>query len=151
MAVDQANVRADLVQVKLGANEYLEAKVSSTFGGKKIPIAPARNGEEVGYIQGSRNEDITVEFIETSPAVMRAILGFDNAGQDSFPAVGSAGVYTTLEIKDPTDGAGLGKRLYTRVGLLSASMEEDGDGLKTIKCVYRAYCDGNGDVWKIGT
>lgn len=151
MAADQANVRADLVKVSIGGNDYLEARVGLELGGEKIDITPARFGEAVGHIQGKRNVDIEIDLLEASPAVRRAMQGFDNDGQDAAPAVGSGGTYVPIVVQDPADTAGLGKLTFLSCGLLKVKTEEDGEGLKIPKYTFRAYRDGNGDVWKIGT
>lgn len=152
MAVDISNVRPDLVKVSLGGNEYLEAKAEVDIGGEKIGIFSARFGEEIGHIQGARNMDVVITYVEGSPSVVRALLGFDGSGEDTAAAVGAAPSYQVLVIQDPTDVAGLGKLTFHRVALVGAKFEHDGRGVREVVCTFRAYLDSAiGKVWSVGS
>lgn len=147
---DKANARADLVQVKIGATDYFEAGVKLSLPGERIPIKPARFGEEVGGLQGARNIEIEVSLLEASPAVMRTLLGFDGAGVDDAPDVGSAKPTVRIEIKDPLDGADLGRLTFYTCELVDYSRDIDGDGLATPVLKYRALRGTDGKAWSVG-
>ena len=123
MAVDKANVRSDLVFASVAANEYLLASVSLSLGGTKTPIAPANFGEVVGYLQGARNFEVEIEWIETAPAVVRALLGFDASGTDDAPAVGAACPSVALKVWDPQDTNKLAQIIVPAAVLMKAVMK----------------------------
>ncbi|MFM9958457.1 MAG: hypothetical protein ACKVZJ_10295 [Phycisphaerales bacterium] len=153
MAVDKANVRADLVSVSVAGNEYHLAEVSLTLGGEKIPISPANIGEVIGYLHGARNFEIEIVWCETAPAVVRALLGFDASGTDAAPAVGAACAEVEIKVWDPSDGAKLAQIIAPACVLMSSSIERAGESGKPaeLTTVYMAVRHSGGDVWRIGS
>lgn len=151
---DAANARADLVNVKFGnpgsQTDYHELKAAFALGGESIPIFSARFGETVGALVGNRGVDLEIELNEGSPLVERALMGFDAAGVDQAPAVGTAKPLIRIEIADPIDTARLGALTFWACELVSVEHDHDGQGLRVIKLTYRAHRDGNGNVWSVG-
>lgn len=145
-----ANVRADLLQVQIGALDLFEAQVTFNLVGERIPIKPARFGEEIGSLIGSRNVDITITPMEAAPAIQRTLTGFDGSGLDDAPAVGTLKPTVAIVIKDPTDGQDLGRLMFPACELIGYERDADGEGLALPKLVYRAMRDSNGKVYSVG-
>lgn len=152
MAVDQANTRADLVSVSVASAEYHLAKVAMVIGGTKIPIRPANVGEVVGYIQGARNFEIEVDFIESAPAVIRTLMGFDGSGTDDAPAVGSACPQVEVRVWDPQDTNKLAQIIAYACTLTETNLGREGKENEPAKvtCKFMACRHSSGKVWSIG-
>lgn len=152
MAVDQANVRADLLAVSVAGNEYHVATVALVLGGTKIPIRPLNIGEVVGYLQGARNFEIEVGFMETAPAVIRTLTGFDGSGTDDAPAVGTACPQVEIRVWDPQDTNKLAQIIAYACVLMETNLGREGaeNEPATITCKFMVCRNAAGKVWSIG-
>lgn len=152
MAVDQANVRADLLAVSVASNEYHVATVALVLGGTKIPIRPLNIGEVVGYLQGARNFEIEVGFMETAPAVIRTLTGFDGSGTDDAPGVGTACPQVEIRVWDPQDTNKLAQIIAYACVLMETNLGREGaeNEPATITCKFMACRNAAGKVWSIG-
>lgn len=153
MAADKANVRPDLVAVSVGGAEYHVAKVTLLVGGTKIGINPANLGEVVGYIQGARNFEIEIDWLETAPAVVRALAGFDGSGTDAAAAVGTHCPEVEIRVWDPLDSARLAQLICPACVLMSWEpySREGRETPAVMRTTYMAVRHSSGVVYQIGS
>lgn len=150
MAVNKANVRANRIYVSVAGSEFHLSKATIEIGGEKIPIFSANLGEEIGALQGMRNFDFEVVFLESAPAVVRELVGVDSAGLDNVPDVGTAVPTVRVNFWDPADTNKLACINVLAASLLTLKLDRDGKGPATLIGKFRAYRDDSGNIVAIG-